>query len=122
MNDTGLARIAGINRRTLAYKLNGNGQFSIEELSRLAAVWGLSVDRLYMEQVDFRRWVADHEDELKAAFEALDPLEYKDSPPRPTITPVIANPVINTVDRTAHSADNQVNKVLYPFVDPPLAA
>jgi plasmid maintenance system antidote protein VapI len=63
-----LSRITHIKRQTLVNKLNGNGQFTGEELARLAAVWGIGIERLFMAPANFRQWVADHEEELEAAL------------------------------------------------------
>ena len=68
LSDSELARLAGIKRPTLVNKLAGRGQFSAEELGRLAAVWGMGVDRLYQHPNDMKQWVNDHEDELEASI------------------------------------------------------
>jgi transcriptional regulator with XRE-family HTH domain len=68
LSDSELARLAGIKRPTLVNKLAGRGQFSAEELGRLAAVWGMGVDRLYQHPTDMKQWINDHEDELEASI------------------------------------------------------
>ena len=78
LHNSDLARLTEINRETLARKLRGEAQFSAEELARIAAVWDLGVERLYDDQAVFRHWVADHEDELRTALEAI---QYEDTPP-----------------------------------------
>ena len=74
-----LARLTGIKRVTLLRKMHGD-PFTAEEVGRLAALFDMGPDRLYMVPVEFRRWVADHEDELE---EAINRLRYEDPPVLP---------------------------------------
>lgn len=64
LSDSELARLAGIKRPTLVNKLCGKGQFSAEELGRLAAVWGMGVDHLYQEPTYMKQWINENEEHL----------------------------------------------------------